>query len=69
MARLAAYTAPVLALAGAADQIAGTVPARLIGECYPAAEVVALLGCGHYPWLDDPDGFRAHVAGFLARTP
>jgi pimeloyl-ACP methyl ester carboxylesterase len=67
LARLAAVTAPVLALAGAADDVAGTVPARLIGECYPKAEVVVLPGCGHYPWLDDPATFRTRVAGFLDR--
>jgi proline iminopeptidase len=65
LARLAAVTAPVLAVAGAADGRTGTAPARLIGECYSRAAVVVLPGCGHYPWLDDPAGFRRCVADFL----
>jgi pimeloyl-ACP methyl ester carboxylesterase len=69
LARLAAFAGPVLALAGAADEFVGTVPARLIGECYPDAEVAVLPGCGHYPWLDDPAAFRTRVLDFLDRSP
>lgn len=65
LARLAAVTVPVLALAGSCDGIAGTTPARLIGDCYPNAVVQVLPGCGHYPWLDDPERFRTRVIDFL----
>jgi pimeloyl-ACP methyl ester carboxylesterase len=58
-------TAPVLALAGSEDGIAGTIPARLIGDCYANAFVEVLPGCGHYPWLDDPERFRTRVIDFL----
>lgn len=65
LARLARMTAPVLAVSGDADTIAGTGTARLIGECYPHAEVRILPGCGHFPWLDNPDLFRRTVISFL----
>jgi proline iminopeptidase len=64
-ARLAAVAVPILALAGGSDGIAGTATARLIGDCYPNAVVEIMPGCGHYPWLDDPDGFRQRVIDFL----
>jgi proline iminopeptidase len=65
LARLAAVTVPVLALAGDADGIGGTGTARLIGDCYPHAVVEILSGCGHFPWLDDPERFRTRVIDFL----
>ena len=65
LARLAAVTAPIMAMAGGSDGIAGTATARLIGDCYPNAVVEVLPGCGHYPWLDDPQGFRTRVIDFL----
>lgn len=67
LARLTAVRTPVLALAGAADGIAGTVPARLVGGCYPDVSVEILPACGHYPWLDAPERFRTHVVSFLDR--
>lgn len=69
LARLAAVTVPVLALAGGSDSIAGTTPARLIADCYPNAVAEILPGCGHYPWLDNPEAFRTRVIDFLDRRP
>ena len=69
LARLAAVTVPVLALAGGSDAIAGTIPARLIADCYPNAVAEVLPGCGHFPWLDDPERFRTRVIDFLGRQP
>jgi proline iminopeptidase len=65
LARLAALKTPVLALAGAADGIAGTAPARLIARLYPAGVLETLPGCGHFPWLDAPERFRDTVLAFL----
>ena len=64
---MTAVSAPVLALAGAADGIVGTVTARLVGDCYPDVTVEILPACGHFPWLDDPTRFRTQVASFLSR--
>jgi len=66
LARLAAVTSPVLAIAGAADPLAGTSTARLVGSLYPDVTVEVLPGCGHHPWLDDPDLFRGRLLAFLA---
>ena len=66
LARLAAVTAPVLALAGAADGIAGTTPARLIADLYPSAELAILPAAGHFPWLDTPPLFTQTILPFLA---
>ncbi|MBB5938927.1 alpha/beta fold hydrolase [Streptomyces zagrosensis] len=64
--RLRALRAPLLAIAGADDGIAGTAPARLLTECCPLARLAVLPGCGHWPWVDAPEAFRALVADFLA---
>jgi pimeloyl-ACP methyl ester carboxylesterase len=66
LARLAAVTVPVLVVAGAADGIAGTAPARLVAGTYPDARLAVLPGCGHYPWLDDPAAFATVVTEFLS---
>lgn len=65
LARLGAVPVPVLALAGGADPVAGTAPARLISGCYRRAVLAVLPGCGHYPWLDEPRRFRDTVVAFL----
>ncbi|HEY2792766.1 MAG TPA: alpha/beta hydrolase [Micromonosporaceae bacterium] len=67
LARLGEVTTPVLAVAGELDDRAGTGTSRLIGATYPNATVSILSGCGHFPWLDDPDAFRETVIGFLDR--
>jgi proline iminopeptidase len=64
-AALAAFTPPVLVLAGEVD--ANTVP-RIAAEfagLFPHAKLVIQPGAGHYPWLDDPSSFAATVAAFL----
>ncbi|WEV24524.1 alpha/beta hydrolase [Streptomyces sp. 71268] len=65
VARLGALRAPVLAVAGSRDGIAGTAPARLLAACCPAARLALLPGCGHWPWVDDPAAFHAVVSAFL----
>lgn len=66
LARLAAVTCPVLALAGECDPIAGTAPARLVAALYPAGSLVVLPGCGHWPWIDAPSAFHTALSNFLA---
>ncbi|MEV0636774.1 alpha/beta hydrolase [Streptomyces sp. NPDC050619] len=65
---LAALPAPVLVLAGAVDVGA---PPRAMTEytaLFPNAELVVQPGAGHYPWLDDGEGFVALAGGFLSRV-
>lgn len=58
---LAAFSPPVLVLAGEVDPGA---PPSVIAEyagLFPNAEFVVQPGAGHMPWLDDPDQFVAAV--------
>ncbi|WP_079063856.1 alpha/beta fold hydrolase [Streptomyces sp. NRRL F-4489] len=66
-AALAALPAPVLLLAGELDS--GPLPrvAAEIAALLPGAELTVQPGAGHYPWLDDPDGFTRTVTAFLSR--
>ncbi|WP_369245028.1 alpha/beta fold hydrolase [Streptomyces sp. R41] len=64
---VAAWDARVLLVAGALDS--GPLPrvAAAIAELFPRAELTVQPDAGHFPWLDDPDGFRETVADFLDR--
>lgn len=64
-AALAAFTAPVLLLAGEVDlnSIPGVVSE--LAALFPNAEFVVQPGAGHFPWLDDPAWFAATTATFL----
>jgi len=64
-AALAAFTSPVLVLAGEVDV---NTPPRLAAELatlFPDARLVVQPGAGHYPWLDDAAWFTSAVAAFL----
>ncbi|WP_405021061.1 alpha/beta hydrolase [Kitasatospora sp. NBC_00070] len=65
LARLSAGTTPVLVLAGAADALIGTVPARRVAECHPGARLEVLAESGHRPWVEEPDRFVRTVTEFL----
>ncbi|GGN52388.1 hydrolase [Streptomyces albiflavescens] len=64
---VAAWGARVLLLAGALDS--GPLPrvAAAIAELFPQVELTVQPDAGHFPWLDDPDGFSETVADFLDR--
>ncbi|MFI1102125.1 alpha/beta fold hydrolase [Streptomyces melanogenes] len=57
--------APVLLLAGELDS--GPLPrvAAGIAELFPKAQLTVQPGAGHFPWLDDPQGFTRTVTAFL----
>jgi pimeloyl-ACP methyl ester carboxylesterase len=64
-AALAAFTPPVLVLAGEVDV---NTPPRIAAELaavFPDARLAVQPGAGHYPWLDDPAWFTSAVAAFL----
>ncbi|MFJ8109519.1 alpha/beta fold hydrolase [Streptomyces sp. NPDC096132] len=68
-AALAAFTAPVLLLAGEFDL---NSPPRSVAECaelFPNASLVVQPGAGHYPWLDDAGRFVETVSAFLDAVP
>ncbi|MET8721967.1 alpha/beta fold hydrolase [Streptomyces misionensis] len=58
-AALAAFTSPVLLLAGEVDPGAPPAVVAEFAALLPRAELVVQKGAGHYPWLDDPDRFVA----------
>ncbi|MCW2686410.1 MAG: hypothetical protein JWR37_1300 [Mycobacterium sp.] len=65
-ARLAAVPTPVLVLAGESDGVAGTGPAERVAAVYPEGRLATLPDCGHWPWVNHPELFRALVEEFLA---
>ncbi|MER7837563.1 alpha/beta hydrolase [Streptomyces sp. NPDC096040] len=62
---LRALTAPVLLYAGELDGGPSPALARRAAEAFPNAEVTVHPGAGHYPWLDEPEGFVRRTLGFL----
>lgn len=64
---LAATSAPVLVIAGAEDALTGAAPVAAAARLFSRGEAVVLEDCGHYPWVEQPEAFRAAVDGFLAR--
>ncbi|MDX2936801.1 alpha/beta fold hydrolase [Streptomyces ipomoeae] len=65
---LAQFTRPVLLLAGEVDLGAPPPTMAEFADLFPNAEFVIQPGAGHYPWLDDADGFIAATAAFLGQT-
>jgi proline iminopeptidase len=64
-AALAAFTPPVLVLAGEVDLNTPPRVAAELAALFPDARLVVQPGAGHYPWLDGPALFTAAVAAFL----
>lgn len=66
-AALAELPAPVLVLAGELDGGPRPDLARRAADVFQNAESAVQPGAGHYPWLDDPEGFTRRVVAFLDR--
>ena len=65
---LSVLDVPVLVLAGALDS-GNPVPVMAeVAAVFPRAELVVQQGAGHFPWVDDPDGFVSLVEGFVRRA-
>ncbi|MEV6197066.1 alpha/beta hydrolase [Streptomyces sp. NPDC051920] len=64
---VAAWDARVLLVAGGLD--GGPLPrvAEAVAELFARADLAVLPGAGHFPWIDDPEAFRAPIAAFLDR--
>lgn len=63
---LADLDVPVLVLGGERDALTGVASVALVAGSFPRAQTVVLPGAGHFPWVDEPEAFRAVVSGFLA---
>lgn len=64
-AALARFAAPVLVLAGEVDLNSPPRAVTEVAELFPRSALVVQPGAGHFPWLDDADGFVATTARFL----
>lgn len=68
VASFARVQAPVLVVGGERDSATGVDAVHLVAGCFPQAETVVLPRAGHFPWVDEPDAFRAAVSAFLRRA-
>ncbi|MRG59460.1 alpha/beta fold hydrolase [Agromyces sp. CFH 90414] len=57
---------PVTVIAGDGDLLVGVAPVVAYAELLHA-ELVMLAECGHYPWVEQPEAFRAALGRALAR--
>lgn len=64
-AALAAFSRPVLLLAGELDAATGPRLAAEFAALFPSAKLVVQPGAGHFPWLDNAGWFASAVAEFL----
>lgn len=62
--RLGAVTAPALIVAGG-DSIFAPSATEALEEALPDARLRFLEGVGHFPFVEDPEGFAAAVLDFL----
>jgi proline iminopeptidase len=58
-------TAPVLVVGGARDALTGLESVLAVAGSFPTATTAVVPGAGHFPWVDEPAGFRAAVDPFL----
>ena len=68
LAALGGVEAPVLVLGAERDGATGVEAVAHVAGCFPRAETAVLPGAGHFPWVDEPEAFRAAVSAFLGRV-
>ena len=61
-----AVEAPVLVVAGADDAPVGRTPPTVVAGLFAQGSVAWIDGCGHFPWVEQPEAFRSAVDPFLA---
>lgn len=66
--RLGRLDVPVLVVGGALDALTGVASVAAVAADFPRAEQVVLERAGHFPWVDEPEAFRAAVTAFLDRV-
>lgn len=65
-AGFARYTGPACIIHGRSDPIPWSVVEDLTA-LLPQAIVAPLEGCGHFPWIEEPEACRAALVAFLGR--
>ncbi|MCW2614148.1 MAG: alpha/beta hydrolase [Frankiales bacterium] len=63
---LAALDVPVLVVGGERDALTGVASVDLVAGSFARAQTAVLARAGHFPWVDEPEQFRAVVSAFLA---
>jgi pimeloyl-ACP methyl ester carboxylesterase len=63
--RLARIDCPALVLWGASDELVTPMYGRAFAESIPGARFELIPEAGHYPYLEQPDGFVARLDAFL----
>jgi pimeloyl-ACP methyl ester carboxylesterase len=63
---LKSITADVLIVVADRDAVTGVSVADKYSALLPRCATVVVPNSGHYPWVDEPDVFRAHVERFVA---
>ncbi len=64
--RLGRVEAPVLVVTGELDAATGVNAGEAWSKCFPNGRHVTIPGCGHSPWVDQPDLFATLVTDFLS---
>lgn len=67
LTRLPAIRCPALVIRGAESRVLGRQAAEQMAKAMPAAEMMEIPSATHPAHLDNPDGFRETVMGFLAK--
>jgi pimeloyl-ACP methyl ester carboxylesterase len=65
LAGLREVTAPVLVVGGERDALTGVASVHRVAACFPGARTAVVPGAGHFPWVDEPEGFVSAVADHL----
>lgn len=66
LAALGSLDVPVLVVGGERDALTGVASVSTVAATFPRATTTVLPRAGHFPWVDEPEAFRAAVAAFLA---
>jgi pimeloyl-ACP methyl ester carboxylesterase len=66
IAAIRGVTVPALIVAGALDNVGSPSAMKRVADMMPNASFVAIGGCGHYPWAENPTEFNERLFPFLA---
>ena len=56
----------VLVVAGQQDGLTGLAPVVAMADMFPSGTAAVIDGCGHYPWVEQPEEFSRVVREHLA---
>lgn len=65
-AHLAALAAPLLSIVGGADAILDPEIGKAAAALAPRGSLVVMEGCGHAPFIEDPEAYHAALRHFLS---